>query len=316
MPRTRNRNTIVAALLAAAMVLVVSGGARDVFYPAPATPTQVAAAPATDAELQRAAAEEGELVSMVGDGLPDFGADSGRTDAFETYAPLDGEGRCGAAYANVCDETLPTRGREPISSVRPSGWDQAYYSWVEGGSLYNRCHLIAFQLTGEDANEENLVTGTRTMNAVGMLPYEEEVGDHVRSTGHHVLYRATPLFEGDERVCRGVRLEARCVEGDGELAFDVFCHNVEPGVAIDYATGESWADGSVHEGSAAPGSDTAQEAVAATAGGYVVNVRSGLFHRPDCPGLAKASPKNLVDGGDDRAALVAQGYAPCSLCEP
>lgn len=255
-------------------------------------------------------------MSVVGDGVPDFGTDSGRTDAFETYAPLDGEGRCGAAYANVCGETLPTRAREPIYSVHPSGWDQAYYSWVEGGSLYNRCHLIAFQLTGEDANEENLVTGTRTMNAVGMLPYEEEVGDHVRSTGHHVLYRATPLFEGDELVCRGVRLEARCVEGDGELAFDVFCHNVEPGVAIDYATGESWADGSVNEGSYAPGDNTAQEVSPVTADGYVVNVRSRLFHRPDCPGLADASPRNLIDGGDDRARLVAQGYAPCSLCEP
>ncbi|MEY8437027.1 DNA/RNA non-specific endonuclease [Atopobiaceae bacterium 24-176] len=273
---------------------------------------------AEDGSVKDVGAYDGELVVSVDDGLADFGADSGRTDAFETYAALDDEGRCGAAYANVCRETMPTGEREPISEVKPTGWRQASYPWVDGEKLYNRCHLIAWSLTGENANERNLVTGTRTMNAESMVAYETQVADHVRRTSHHVLYRATPVFAGDEEVCRGVRLEARCVEGDGELSFDVFCHNVEPGVSIDYATGASKADGTRLGASGAmaalpaPSADTQ----GAEQGDYVLNVRSRKFHRPDCPGLSSASPNNLERFSGSRAELVEDGYAPCGTCRP
>ncbi len=264
-----------------------------------------------DGRIEGVPVFEGDLVVPVGDGKADFGADEGRTDAFEDYAPLDGEGRCGAAYANVCEQTMPTGERGAISEVRPTGWRQASYPWVDGEMLYNRCHLIAWSLTGEDANERNLVTGTRTMNAGSMVPYETSVADHVRRTSHHVLYRATPVFVGDEEVCRGVRLEARCVEGDGELSFDVFCHNVEPGVSIDYATGESEADGARGEAVAAlpPVGGTER-------GDYVLNVRSRRFHRPDCPGLSSASAINLEDFSGDRSDLLEEGYEPCGTCNP
>ncbi len=268
---------------------------------------------AEDGSVKEVGAYDGELVVSVDDGLADFGADEGRTDAFETYAPLDDEGRCGAAYANVCRETMPTGEREPISEVKPTGWRQASYPWVDGEKLYNRCHLIAWSLTGENANERNLVTGTRTMNAESMVAYETRVADHVRQTSHHVLYRATPVFAGDEEVCRGVRLEARCVEGDGELSFDVFCHNVEPGVTIDYATGSSEADGTR---SAAAAVLPAPSAGTEGAGDYVLNVRSRRFHRPDCPGLSSASPDNLERFSGSRADVVGEGYSPCGTCNP
>lgn len=161
--------------------------------------------------------------------------------AFERYSPLDALGRCGTALACVGKETMPTAKRKSISSVHPSGWRQRFYDFVEQEALYNRCHLIAHSLAAEDANDRNLITGTRSLNVHGMLPFEEKTLAYIRETGNHVLYRATPIFDGDNLVASGVHLEARSVEDGGKgICFNVYCYNVQPGVNIDYATGESW----------------------------------------------------------------------------
>ena len=173
---------------------------------------------------------------------PSFTEEDYTTESYEYYSDLDSLGRCGVAEACVGVDLMPTEERESISSVHPTGWVQNQYDFVDGKSLYNRCHLIGFQLTGENANEKNLITGTRYMNVDGMLPFENEVADYVASTGNHVLYRVTPAFVGSELVARGVEMEAYSVEDDGQgVCFHVYCYNVQPGVEIDYATGENWA---------------------------------------------------------------------------
>lgn len=162
---------------------------------------------------------------------------------FEIYSPLDDLGRCGTAFANICKETMPTDKRESIGMVKPTGWQtpQNKYDFIDGKFLYNRCHLIAFELAGENANEQNLITGTRFMNVNGMLPFENKVASHIKQTNHHVLYRSTPIFEGNNLLCSGVQLEAYCIEENGEsIDFNVFCYNIQPGVYIDYTTGNNW----------------------------------------------------------------------------
>ena len=172
---------------------------------------------------------------------PGFTKEEMTLEVFENYSELDSLGRCGVAYANICPELMPTEGRESIGNVKPTGWVSAKYDCVDGKYLYNRCHLIGFQLAGENANKQNLITGTRYLNVTGMLPFENEVADYVHRTDSHVLYRVTPVFVGSELVARGVQMEAYSVEdaGDG-VCFIVFAYNVQPGVGIDYATGESW----------------------------------------------------------------------------
>ncbi len=171
---------------------------------------------------------------------PDFDQADFTTESFETYGELDSLGRCTAAYANIGRDLMPTEKRGDISSVHPSGWVQAQYDFVDGKSLYNRCHLIGYQLTGENANERNLITGTRYLNVEGMLPFENLVADYIKETGNHVLYRVSPVFDGDDLVAEGVQMEAESVEDGGEgVCYNVFCYNVQPGVEIDYATGES-----------------------------------------------------------------------------
>lgn len=179
---------------------------------------------------------------VVNDNVPYFSEeDLTRTDAFETYSELDSLGRCGVAYANICQELMPTEERGEIGSVKPSGWHTVnYHEYVDGNYLYNRCHLIGYQLSGENANEKNLITGTRYLNVEGMLPFENEVAEYVEETGNHVLYRVTPVFEGDNLVASGVQMEAYSVEDQGAgVMFNVYCYNVQPGITIDYATGDS-----------------------------------------------------------------------------
>lgn len=183
----------------------------------------------------------GALCIDINHGMPGFTAQDEARGTFTQFSNLDFEGRCGTAFARIGPDTVCNEKRGDISQVHPSGWVQRKYSFVDDGMLYNRSHLIAHQLCGENANEKNLITGTRTFNAVGMLYYEELVGDYVRSTGNHVLYRVTPLFAANDLVARGVQMEAKSVEDNGEtIQFNVFVYNVEPGVAIDYVTGESW----------------------------------------------------------------------------
>lgn len=179
----------------------------------------------------------GEPYIVINNNVPNFDESEYTTEPFETYSELDYLGRCGAAYANICQEIMPTKDREDISDVEPTGWVQAKY---DGEYLYNRCHLIGHQLAGEDANEKNLITGTRYLNVEGMLPFENEIADYVEETNKHVLYRVTPIFEGDNLVASGVQMEAYSVEDNGTgIQFNIYCYNVQPQVEIDYLTGES-----------------------------------------------------------------------------
>lgn len=178
----------------------------------------------------------------INDNIPYFTSDDLTTEAFESYSELDDLGRCGVAYANICEDLMPTEDREEELTVRPSGYQVAVYDGIDnGGYLYNRCHLIGYFLAGENDNELNLITGTRYFNVEGMLPFEMEVGEYVWETGNHVLYRVTPIYEGDNLVASGVEMEAYSVEDNGEgVCYNVFVYNVQPGIEIDYATGNSW----------------------------------------------------------------------------
>ena len=183
----------------------------------------------------------GDLYVIISQNMPDFTNEELVTEAYEYYSPLDYLGRCGYAMACLGPELMPTEDRESISHIKPSGWVQAQYDFVEGKSLYNRSHLIGFQLAGENDNASNLITGTRTMNAYGMLPFENMVADYIKETGNHVIYRVTPIYGGNDLVATGVQMEAMSVEDYAQgICFHVFVYNVEPGVEIDYATGESW----------------------------------------------------------------------------
>ena len=183
----------------------------------------------------------GKAYAVINGNAPQFVQGHYTTESYEYYTELDDLGRCGYAMACIGKELMPTEDRESISSVKPSGWIQGSYDFVDGKSLYNRCHLIGFQLTGENANEKNLITGTRYLNVEGMLPFENMVADYIKETGNHVLYRVTPIYHGAELVARGVQMEALSVEDAGEgICFHVYCYNNQPGVAIDYATGNNW----------------------------------------------------------------------------
>ena len=173
--------------------------------------------------------------------LPYFTDEELSTTAFELYSELDSLGRCGAGYANICKEIMPTEERGSIGMVKPTGWHTVKYDCITDRYLYNRCHLIGYQLAGENANEKNLITGTRYLNVDGMLPFENEVADYVNDTDNHVLYRVTPVFSGDNLLASGVIIEAKSVEDNGAgVQFNVYCYNVQPGISIDYTTGESW----------------------------------------------------------------------------
>lgn len=188
---------------------------------------------------------EGQPYAVLMGNEPQFSAedvDAAELGAFESYSELDDLGRCGQAVALLGTETMPTEERGSIGQIKPSGWHTVRYDdLVDGKYLYNRCHLIGYQLSGENANEKNLITGTRYMNVEGMLPFENEVADYIEETGNHVLYRVSPIYEGDELLARGVQMEALSAEDGGRgVCFNVFVYNVQPGIGIDYASGESW----------------------------------------------------------------------------
>lgn len=182
----------------------------------------------------------GEPYVILQDNQPNFDLEDLTIEPFETYSELDYLGRCGVAYANICLDIMPTEPREGIGQVKPSGWQTVKYDCVDGKYLYNRCHLIGYQLAGENANKRNLITGTRYMNVEGMLPFENMVDGYVEETENHVLYRVTPIFDGENLVASGIQLEAFSVEDEGEgICFNVYVYNVQPGIIIDYATGDS-----------------------------------------------------------------------------
>jgi len=245
----------------------------------------------------------GEPYVALADNVPSFLPGEMTTSSYEVYSPLDGLGRCGAASACVGVDLMPTEERESIGQVKPSGWQTVKYDCVDGKYLYNRCHLIGFQLTGENANKQNLITGTRYMNVDGMLPFENMVADYVKETGNHVLYRVTPIYDGDALVAGGVQMEALSVEDKGTgISFNVYVYNVQPGVEIDYATGESWLEGE----SRPEAPETA----------YVLNTSSKKFHLPACSGASSMKKENREEYSGSRESLIEQGYKPCGTCNP
>ena len=181
----------------------------------------------------------GEIYVTINNNKPYFEETDYTTKSFEIYSNLDELGRCTGAYSNICKEIMPTEDREDISDIYPTGWIQKQY---DGEYLYNRCHLIGHQLAGENANEFNLITGTRYFNVSGMLPFENTVANYIdNNPNNHVLYRVIPIFEGNNLVAKGVQMEAYSVEDNGKgVCFNVFVYNVQPGINIDYATGKSW----------------------------------------------------------------------------
>lgn len=266
----------------------------------------------------------GNAYILINDGIPYFTSEEERnTDAFEQYSNLDELGRCGVAFANICKDIMPTEERGPIGQIKPSGWHTVKYNGViDGNYLYNRCHLIGYQLAGENANELNLITGTRYLNIVGMLEFENTVGAYVEETNNHVLYRVTPIFEGEDLVAKGVEIEAWSVEDKGEgICFNVFCYNVQPGIEIDYATGDSWLSDSTsqQDSSDVNNSDEDREInidnqTDKEVREYILNVNTKKFHLPTCSSVDSMSDKNKkeVEGTVDE--IKSQGYIPCSRC--
>lgn len=246
----------------------------------------------------------------VSGNVPAF-TDADLSSPAETYAPLDSLGRCGTAMAIVARETMPIEERGSIGMVKPSGWHTVRYDdLISDRYLYNRCHLIGYQLTAENANERNLITGTRYLNVEGMLPFENEVARYVESTGNRVLYRVTPVFVGDELVARGVQMEAESVEDGGVgVSFNVFCHNVQPGIQIDYQTGQSR-----RSQDAGPTGESSSIQPSADQVMYVLNVNSGKFHLPDCPSVSKMSDRNKREVTSTIDQMVSEGYTPCANC--
>ena len=262
-------------------------------------------------------AYSGEPYVEVNDNQPEFTEEELTTVSYEDYSELDELGRCQSAEACIGQDLMPTEARESISSVKPTGWKNKSYDTVDGGYLYNRCHLIGFQLTGENANEENLITGTRYMNVEGMLPFEDEVAAYIKETDNHVMYRVTPVFEGDDLVASGVQMQAESVEDDGVgISFNVYVYNVQPYVVIDYKTGENWEgdeiaepEGKWADGTEAEPSDTKEQM-------YILNKNTKKFHKPECSGAKKIKAKNKGEYTGSRQTLIDEGYEPCGNCNP
>ena len=253
----------------------------------------------------------GQDYVTLSDNTPEFTDDELADNSFETYSELVELGRCGVAMACVGIDIMPTEDREGIGQIKPSGWVTAKYDIVDGKYLYNRCHLIGFQLTGENANEKNLITGTRYFNVEGMLPFENMVADYVRETKNHVMYRVTPVFEGEDLVAKGVQMEAYSVEDDGEgVCFNVFVYNIQPGITINYANGQSALSGEkIPDDSSSVGSSDAKV-------NYVLNTNSKKFHDPDCGSVKDMNEHNKQEYSGSRADLIADGYEPCGSCKP
>ena len=285
--------------------------------------------------LREIPAYSGTPYTEVNGNKPYFTEADLTTQSFETYSELDSLGRCGVAYANVGQDLMPTEPRGEIGAVKPTGWHLVKYDNVDGKYLYNRCHLIAYMLAAENANPQNLITGTRYLNVQGMLPFETKVCDYVKNTGNHVLYRVTPIFDGDNLLADGVLMEAYSVEDAGEgISFCVFAYNVQPGIGIDYATGDNWAEGSgTYQSTVAsvaeetpvpqPETDTAvqitpessapQESQGIT---YVLNTNTKKFHYPTCSSVDDMKEKNKQIYTGSREEVINMGYVPCKRCNP
>lgn len=287
-------------------------------------------------------AYDGKAYVAVNNNEPFFTDSDMTTTAFENYSDLDSLGRCGVAYANICKEIMPTEKRGKIGMIKPSGWHTVKYDVIKDRYLYNRCHLIGYQLAGENANPKNLITGTRYLNVEGMLPFENLVADYVNNTGNHVLYRVTPMFSGDNLVANGVLIEAKSVEDNGGgILFNVYCYNVQPGVGINYENGDSWLDGTTPQnegsqnsagsvagasagesgssssttGSSSSGSDSsaAENSVSDSSNSETmvhITATGKKYHRAGCRTLKKSDTEVTLDEAKS------MGLSPCGICNP
>ena len=293
-------------------------------------------------------AYDGKAYVAVNNNEPFFTDSDMTTTAFESYSDLDSLGRCGVAYANICKEIMPTEKRGKIGMIKPSGWHTVKYDVIKDRYLYNRCHLIGYQLAGENANPKNLITGTRYLNVEGMLPFENLVADYVNNTGNHVLYRVTPMFSDSNLVANGVLIEAKSVEDNGGgILFNVYCYNVQPGVGINYENGDSWLDGTTPQEQSGqtdtPQNEGSQSSDGSGAGGSgsssstTGNVSSGSdssaaensvsdslnsetmvhitatgkkYHRAGCRTLKKSDTEVTLDEAKS------MGLSPCGICNP
>lgn len=306
----------------------------------------------TGEELQQSKPEEKELFTLamvpeysgnayvdINDDVPFFSEEELTEESFQKYWPLDDLGRCTGAVACIGPDSLPTVARESASAIEPTGWQSVQYESVDGGYLYNRCHLIGYQLTGQSANEKNLITGTRYMNVEGMLPFENSVQMYVEGTGNHVLYRVRPYYNGDDLLAAGVLMEAKSVE-DPQVQFCAFCYNVQPGIEIDYATGfskpnetteseevlvivsdpetedsesvtRSVEDESISDEDEEETSEADSEEIT-----YVMNTNTKKFHKPYCSSVKDIKDKNKRETTLSREEVISQGYTPCKRCNP
>ena len=293
-------------------------------------------------------AYNGKAYVAVNNNEPFFTDSDMTTTAFENYSDLDSLGRCGVAYANICRDIMPTEERGKIGMIKPSGWHTVKYDVIKDRYLYNRCHLIGYQLAGENANPKNLITGTRYLNVEGMLPFENLVADYVNNTGNHVLYRVTPMFSGSNLVANGVLIEAKSVEDNGGgILFNVYCYNVQPGVGINYENGDSWLDGTTPQkqsaqtdtpqnegsqssagsgagesgssgsttGSASSGSDSsaAENSAADSSNSETmvhITATGKKYHRAGCRTLKKSDTEVTLDEAKS------MGLSPCGICNP
>lgn len=290
-------------------------------------PTEITTA--SSFSLSDVPAYSGKAYTSVNGNVPYFSAAELTTQSFETYSDLDSLGRCGVTYACIGKDLMPTEERGSIGMVKPTGWHTVRYDdLVDGKYLYNRCHLIGYQLTGENANTKNLITGTRYLNIEGMLPFENMVADYIQETNNHVLYRVTPIFEGNNLLANGVLMEGYSVEDKGAgVSYCVFAYNVQPGIEIDYATGESkLADGAQQEEqktatvtptpSPEPEKQEPVTGSEASQADYILNTNTKKFHYPTCSSVNDMKEKNKQEFFGTRDETIALGYSPCGRCKP
>ena len=277
----------------------------------PNSPNSVGTGVASAVDPSTLPAFSGTAYTVVNGNQPSFSAAELTTKGYEKYTSLDSLGRCGVALASCGKEIMPGADEErgSISSIKPSGWVQAKYDGISGGYLWNRCHLLGWQLSAENANRQNLITGTRYMNINGMLPFENMVADYIRETGNHVAYRVTPIFEGSNLVCSGVQMEAYSIEDEGEsICFNVYCYNVQPGIIINYATGDS--SGPSNEQTNPPATeDNSSDNNPAASGEMVWIPKSGKkYHsHSGCSNMKNPSQVTKEEAED-------RGYEPCKKC--
>lgn len=295
-----------------------SGHNSDSQISDPSLKPEVSSSASESFSLNDVPAYSGTAYVVINGNVPYFDIDSLSSTSYESYSPLDSLDRCGVAYACIGQDIMPTEERGSIGQVKPSGWHTVKYDVVDGKYLYNRCHLIGYQLSAENANTSNLITGTRYMNIQGMLPFENMTADYVKETGNHVAYRVTPAFEANNLLASGVLMEGYSVEDKGEgVSFCVFVYNVQPGIVIDYTTGDSKLADETHVATAEPtptpsaGTNAEIKEVA-----YILNTNTKKFHYPSCSSVGQMKESNKKEYTGNRDDLINQGYEPCKRCNP